>query len=52
MTCAYIVIEMDQESMPTTVVKVDGGSVKIGYFALDALQVSLNNAQLEYCLPD
>ncbi|KAL4811233.1 hypothetical protein BDV18DRAFT_7104 [Aspergillus unguis] len=28
-----------QESRPTTAVKVDGESVKIGYFALDALQV-------------
>jgi len=43
---------MDQESMPTTSVKVDGGSVKIGYFALDALRVSSNSVLLEYRLLD
>ncbi|KAL4920219.1 hypothetical protein BDW62DRAFT_176943 [Aspergillus aurantiobrunneus] len=35
----FIEDQTDQKSRPTTIVKIDGGSVKIGYFALDALRV-------------
>ncbi|EAA59851.1 hypothetical protein AN3643.2 [Aspergillus nidulans FGSC A4] len=31
--------KMPQESRPTTTVNIDSGSVRIGYFAMDALQV-------------
>ncbi|KAL2828899.1 hypothetical protein BDW59DRAFT_39193 [Aspergillus cavernicola] len=31
--------QTQQESRPATTIKVDGGSVRIGYFALDALRV-------------